>query len=78
MKYEKLANSFDPNFKHDFTHLVQEVFKNYMERNIGMLDFLDYYDSYKTNAVQLNTLLLSRVTSLEQLNYVTGTSFFNQ
>jgi len=78
MKYEKLANSFDPNFKHDFTHLVQEVFKNYMERNIGMLDFLDYYDSYKTNAVQLNSLLLSRVTSLEQLNYVTGTSFFNQ
>ena len=78
MKYEKLANSFDPNFKHDFTHLVQEVFKNYMERNIGMLDFLDYYDSYKTNAVQLNSLLLGRVTSLEQLNYVTGTSFFNQ
>ena len=78
MKYEKLANSFDPNFKRDFTHLVQEVFKNYMERNIGMLDFLDYYDSYKTNAVQLNSLLLSRVTSLEQLNYVTGTSFFNQ
>ena len=78
MKYEKLANSFDPNFKHDFTHLVQEVFKNYMERNIGMLDFLDYYDSYKTNTVQLNSLLLSRVTSLEQLNYVTGTSFFNQ
>ena len=78
MKYEKLANSFDPNFKQDFTHLVQEVFKNYMERNIGMLDFLDYYDSYKTNAVQLNSLLLSRVTSLEQLNYVTGTSFFNQ
>jgi len=28
--------------------------------------------------VQLNSLLLSRVTSLEQLNYVTGTSFFNQ
>ena len=78
MKYEKLANSFDPNFKQDFTHLVQEVFKNYMERNIGMLDFLDYYDSYKTNAVQLNSLLLGRVTSLEQLNYVTGTSFFNQ
>jgi len=78
MKYEKLANSFDPNFKQDFTHLVQEVFKNYMERNIGMLDFLDYYDSYKTNTVQLNSLLLSRVTSLEQLNYVTGTSFFNQ
>jgi cobalt-zinc-cadmium efflux system outer membrane protein len=78
MKYEKLANSFDPKFKHDFTHLIQEVYKNYMERNIGMLDFLDYYDSYKTNAVQLNSLLLNWATALEQLNYVTGTPFFNQ
>jgi cobalt-zinc-cadmium efflux system outer membrane protein len=78
MKFEKLANSFDPKFKEDFTHLIEEVYKNYMQRNIGMLDFLDFYDSYKTNAVQLNSLLLSRVTALEQLNYVTGTSFFNQ
>jgi cobalt-zinc-cadmium efflux system outer membrane protein len=78
IKYEKLTNSFDPKFKHDFTHLIQEVYKNYMERNISMLDFLDYYDSYKTNAVQLNTLLLNWVTALEQLNYVTGTPFFNQ
>jgi cobalt-zinc-cadmium efflux system outer membrane protein len=78
MRFEKLANGFDPNFKQDFTHLIEEVYKNYMQRNISMLDFLDFYDSYKTNAVQLNSLLLSRMTSLEQLNYVTGTAFFNQ
>ena len=37
-----------------------------------------FYDAYKTNTLQLNTLQLNRVTSLEQLNYVTGTPFFNQ
>jgi cobalt-zinc-cadmium efflux system outer membrane protein len=75
---EKLYTSFDPKFKQDFTHLIQEVYKNYMKRNISLLEFLDYYDTYKTNTLLLNGLLLSRVTSLEQLNYVTGTPFYNQ
>jgi len=78
LRLEKIANSFDPKFKDDFTHLIQEVYKNYEQRNIGMLDFLDFYDSYKTNTLQINTLQLNRVLSLEQLNYVTGTPFFNQ
>lgn len=78
LRLEGLHNSFDPKFKQDFTHLIQEVFKNYEKRNISLLEFLDFYDSYKTNTLQLNTLELNRITSLEQLNYVTGTPFFNQ
>jgi cobalt-zinc-cadmium efflux system outer membrane protein len=78
LRLENLYNSFDPAFKNDFIHLIQEVFKNYEKRNLSLLEFLDFYDSYKTNTLQLNTLQLNRVTSLEQLNYVTGTPFFNQ
>jgi cobalt-zinc-cadmium efflux system outer membrane protein len=78
MRLEQLYNSFDPQFKSDFNHLIQEVFKNYQKHNIGLLEFLDFYDSYKTNTLQFNTLQLNRVNSLEQLNYATGTPFFNQ
>ncbi len=78
LRLEQLYHSFDPQFKQDFTHLIKEVVKNYEKRNISMLEFLDFYDAYKTNTLQLNTLLLNRVTSLEELNYVTGTPFFNQ
>ena len=78
LRLEQLYNSFDPQFKDDFTHLIQEVFKNYEKRNISMLEFLDFYDSYKTNTLQLNSLQLNRIISLEQLNYATGTLFFNQ
>ena len=78
LRLENLYNGFDPEFKHDFTHLIQEVFKNYQKRNIGLLEFLDFYDSYKNNLLQLNALQLSKVTSLEQLNFITGTPFFNQ
>ena len=77
-RYEKLSNSIAPQFKGDFTHLIQEVVKNYRVRNIGLIEFLYFYDSYKVNAVQLNNIQLNRVTALEQLNYVTGTPFFNQ
>jgi outer membrane protein, heavy metal efflux system len=78
MEQEKLYNSFDTKFKAEFSHLIGEVYKNYEKRNINLLEFLDYYDSYKTNTLLMNNLLLSRVLSLEQLNYVTGTPFFNQ
>ncbi len=78
LNQEKVYDGFDPKFKQDFTHLIKEVYTNYMKRNISLLEFLDYYDTYKTNTLLLNGLLLSRISSLEQLNYVTGTAFFNQ
>jgi len=78
LRLENLYNSFDPGFKGSFEHLIGEVVKNYEKRNISLLEFLDFYDSYKINTIQLNSLQLSRYTSLEQLNYVTGTPFFNQ
>ncbi|WP_183558913.1 TolC family protein [Mucilaginibacter sp. SP1R1] len=78
LRIEKLYNGFDPDFKDNFTHLIQEVFKNYQKRNIGLLEFLDFYDSYKNNLLQFNNIQLSKATTLEQLNFVTGTPFFNQ
>lgn len=78
LRLEKLYSSFDPKFKENFNHLIKEVYINYEKRNLSMLEFLDFYDSYKTNTLQLNNLQLSRVLSLEQLNYVTGTTFFNK
>lgn len=78
LRLENLYKTFDPQFKSDFSHLIKEVFINYEKRNISLLEFLDFYDSYKTNVLQLNSLQLSRINSLEQLNFVTGTPFFNQ
>lgn len=78
LRLEQLTNNFDPKFRQDFTHLIQEVFKNYQRRNISLLEFLDFYESYKNNIIQSNSLQFNRINSLEQLNYVTGTRFFNQ
>jgi cobalt-zinc-cadmium efflux system outer membrane protein len=74
---EHLYRSIDPKFAADFQRLTSEVIKNYEKRNISILDFLDFYDSYKQNAVQLNTILFNRVSAFEDINYYTGTNFFN-
>jgi cobalt-zinc-cadmium efflux system outer membrane protein len=78
IKAENLLLSFDPAFENDFTTLIHEVTKNYELRNINLLEFIDFYDSYKQNVLQLNSLRYNRISQLEQLNYTTGTLIFNK
>jgi cobalt-zinc-cadmium efflux system outer membrane protein len=75
---EVLIKNIDPAFSGDFDRLAGEVVRNYQVRNISLLDFLDFYDSYKQNYIQVNTIYYNRVQSFEDLNYYTATNFFNQ
>lgn len=72
MQNEKMVRSFDPGFARNYNLLVQEVLKNYQKRNIGLLEFLDYYDSFKQNVLQTNSLLLNRMNAYEQINFAVG------
>lgn len=72
LQNEKMAMSFDPGFARNYNQLVQEVLINYQKRNIGLLEFLDYYDSFKQNVLQTNALLLNRINAYEQINFAVG------
>lgn len=74
---DKLFKKIDLSFSKDFERLKDEVLINYQRRNIGLLDFLDFYDSYKQNILQINNILFNRVSAFEDLNYYTGASLFN-
>ena len=74
---DKLYQNIDSKFTKDFDRLLNEVFINYEKRNIGLLDFLDFYDSYKQNTLQINSIQYNRVQSFEDINFYTGTNFFN-
>ena len=78
LRAEKLLNSIDIKFDTDFNKLIKEIASNYEKRNISLLEFIDFYDSYKQNVLQLNNLKYNRISQLEQLNYTTGTKFFNK
>jgi cobalt-zinc-cadmium efflux system outer membrane protein len=65
---DKLYKGIDP----------AEMLKNYMARHVNLLTFQAFYDSYKTNIEQLNTILFNKVNCLETLNLLTGTNFYNK
>lgn len=77
LRAEKLLLSFDPNFDNDLKHLNEEVFKNFKKRNLTILEFLDFYESYKQNVLQLNKLRFNKMSALEQLNFSVGKIIFN-
>ncbi|MDR0791874.1 MAG: TolC family protein [Chitinophagaceae bacterium] len=74
---DKLYKNINPEFSENFERLMREVLTNYQKRNISLLDFLDFYDSYKQNTLQVNSIKLNRVNAFEEINFYTGNQFFN-
>ncbi len=74
---EKLLSGFDPNFDSDLQHLINEVSINFQKKNITLLEFLDFYESYRQNVLQLNQLRFDKMSALEQLNFSVGKIIFN-
>lgn len=69
--------TLDNKFSADFERLANAELQAYQKRTIGLLEFLDFYDAFKQNVVQLNTILYNRVQAFEDLNYYTATNLFN-
>jgi len=78
MDADKLYKGIDESFAGNFDTLATNMMENYVKRNVNLLTFLAFYDSYKQNIVQLNTILYNKVYALENINFLTGTNFFNK
>ncbi|OGX85097.1 hypothetical protein BEN48_14920 [Hymenobacter glacialis] len=59
-----------------FERLMTGIEQSYAKRNLTIVEFLDFYESYKTNVVQLNQLRAARVRAFEQLNFAVGRFLF--
>ncbi|MBS1579149.1 MAG: TolC family protein [Bacteroidetes bacterium] len=73
---QKMYKTIDTKFPKDFERLLNEVLINYQKRNIGLLDFLDFYDAYKQNTLQLNNIQYNRVQAFEDINFYTGADMY--
>ncbi|MGD0582537.1 MAG: TolC family protein [Bacteroidales bacterium] len=69
---DRLYSRFDKSFLGDLESMNGEMLKNFEKRNISLIEFLDYYDAYKTNVIQLNTLMYNLINSFENINFVVG------
>ncbi|MGN6540105.1 MAG: TolC family protein [Ginsengibacter sp.] len=78
LRSEKLLMGFDPPFEEKMKNVMNEVSINFQKKNITLLEFLDFYNSYKQNVLQMNQLRFNRMSALEQLNFSIGKIIFNQ
>lgn len=78
LRSEKLLQGFDPKFEGNMKNLIEQVTINFEKKNISILEFLDHYDAYKQNVLQMNQLRFNRMSALEQLNFSIGKVIFNQ
>jgi len=68
----KMLQSFDPGFRSQFQRLMDGVTENFLKRNISLIDFTDFVESYKNNVLQLNQLQNDRMQAIEALNFSIG------
>jgi cobalt-zinc-cadmium efflux system outer membrane protein len=78
LRSQKLLEGIDTTFENKMREMIEQVTINFQKKNISLLQFLDFYDSYKQNALQLNELRYQNMNALEQLNYSIGKILFNQ
>ena len=62
----------DNKFISEYKTLIEGVVANYKNRNISLLEFTDFYESYRTSMLQWQQLRNDRVQAFENLNYATG------
>ncbi|MBO9682351.1 MAG: TolC family protein [Flavisolibacter sp.] len=74
---DNILQSVDPNFRNQFEELLISVTKNFEKRNISLLEFTDFYDTYKQNILQLNQLQNARMQAIENLNFAIGKTIIN-
>lgn len=74
---ESLYEGIDPGFDTKFHHLIEEVQKNFVRRNLSLLEFIDFYDSYKETIINLHQIRYNRYHALEQINFLSGTQLIH-
>lgn len=73
---DRLYRAFDQRFIQNFDRLIDGVVTSYQRRNISLLEFTDFLESYRTSVVQLNALQADRMRAFEELNFAAGKKLF--
>lgn len=59
-----------------FEDVYQGIFQNFQRRNISLIEFTDFMESYHQSQVQLNAARKALTLACEELNYATGSTLF--
>lgn len=74
---DKMLGSVDPAFESAFEKMLQGVTENFQKKNISLIEFTDFCESYRNNILQLNQLRNDRRQAMETLQFAVGKKIFN-
>jgi outer membrane protein, heavy metal efflux system len=78
LQTDRLYKTFDRKFPGEYRTLVEGMVQNYLKRNMTIIEFTDFYESYRTAMLQVNQLQDDRADAFEGLNYATGSDLYGQ
>ena len=73
---DKLYKTVSIQFNADYEKLLDGITLAYQEHTISLLEFIDYYETYKNSKIEFNHLQNNRFNALENLNLATGTQLY--
>ena len=73
----QLYQSTNMDLERNFEKLITGVNENFTRKNISLLEFIDYYDSYKETCIQLYEIKKNVFLAMENLNTVVGQNILN-
>ncbi len=73
---EKLYRIFDARLTAEMDTLAGGIIENFAKKNISMLEFIDYYQTYKSTMEEYYQLWNAHMKNLDRINYVSGTELF--
>ncbi len=73
----QLYKEFDSKYTQQFDKMMDGIKVNYSKRNISLLQFIDFYESYKNSVTNYNQLQFERINSIEELNYIIAIPLIN-
>jgi len=73
---DKMLRSLDPAFETQFQKLLEGITDNFQKKNISLVEFADFCESYKNNVLQLNQLQNERAQAIESLQFAVGKNLF--
>lgn len=74
---DRMLDSFDPAFRQQFDKLLQGITENFQKKNISLLEFTDFYESWRDNVLRFNQLRNEKDQAKEALNFAIGKTLFN-
>ncbi len=77
MVAEHAFQSVETRFSDQFELLNKGIYDNFQKRNITLLEFIDFIETYNESIREFNRLQADRIKVYEELNFVVGEELFN-